>query len=61
MVLNKVDLLPYVPFDASLAHQNARQVNPQIDIVSLSCTTGAGFDEWYRWLEAQRVPAGALG
>jgi hydrogenase nickel incorporation protein HypB len=61
MVMNKIDLLPYVPFDAALAHENARRVNPRIEIVDVSCTTGAGFDEWYRWLEARRVPAGAIG
>jgi hydrogenase nickel incorporation protein HypB len=55
MVLNKVDLLPYVPFDANLARENARQVNPQIEIVNVSCTTGEGFEEWYGWLDAQRV------
>ena len=59
MVLNKVDLLPYVPFDASLAHENARKVNPQIEILNVSCTTGEGFDEWYRWLDAQRAPTAA--
>jgi hydrogenase nickel incorporation protein HypB len=55
MVLNKIDLLPYVSFDAALAHEYARRVNPGIEIVNVSCTTGEGFDEWYRWLEAQRV------
>jgi hydrogenase nickel incorporation protein HypB len=59
MVLNKVDLLPYVPFNATLAHENARRVNPQIEIVNVSCTTGAGLDEWYSWLEAQRAPSSA--
>jgi hydrogenase nickel incorporation protein HypB len=56
LVLNKVDLLPYVPFDAALAHENARRVNPQIEILNVSCTTGEGFDEWYGWLETQRRP-----
>jgi len=61
MVLNQIDLLPYVPFDANLAHENARKVNPQIEIVSLSCTTGEGFDDWYRWLEGQRVLTASIG
>lgn len=54
MVLNKIDLLPYVRFDADLARANARSVNPQIEILNVSCTTGEGFDDWYRWLETRR-------
>jgi hydrogenase nickel incorporation protein HypB len=61
MALNKIDLLPYVPFDAELALENARRVNPQIEIVKISCTTGEGIDEWYRWLEGQRISAVAVG
>ena len=53
MVLNKIDLLPYVPFDADKARANARKVNPQIDILEVSCTTGAGLDDWARWFEAR--------
>ena len=52
MVLNKIDLLPYVPFQAALACENARRVQPEIEIVEVSCTTGEGFDGWRAWLEA---------
>lgn len=55
MILNKVDLLPYVSFDVAAAHENARRSNPAIDIRNVSCTTGEGFDAWLRWLEARRV------
>jgi hydrogenase nickel incorporation protein HypB len=55
MVLNKIDLLPYVPFDPALAHEYARRVNPEIEIVNVSCTTGEGFDQWYQWLDARRT------
>jgi len=54
MVLNKVDLLPYVPFDAAKAKENARKVHPGMEILELSCTTGAGLDEWMMWLEKKR-------
>jgi hydrogenase nickel incorporation protein HypB len=54
MVLNKIDLLPYVPFDAAAACANARRVQPEIEIVELSCTTGEGLDRWRAWIEAQR-------
>jgi hydrogenase nickel incorporation protein HypB len=50
MVLNKIDLLPYVPFDAELACGNARRVQPEVEILRVSCTTGEGLDRWYDWL-----------
>jgi hydrogenase nickel incorporation protein HypB len=54
MVLTKTDLLPYVPFDASIAKQNARTVHPGIEIVEVSCLNGDGLGEWLRWLDAKR-------
>jgi hydrogenase nickel incorporation protein HypB len=53
MVLNKIDLLPYVPFQAELAKENARRVQPEIEILDVSCTTGQGLDAWRAWLEAK--------
>jgi hydrogenase nickel incorporation protein HypB len=53
MVLNKIDLLPYVPFQMELAREYARRVQPEIEIVDVSCTTGEGLDRWRAWLEAQ--------
>ncbi|WP_034474214.1 hydrogenase nickel incorporation protein HypB [Aestuariibacter salexigens] len=54
LLLNKVDLLPYVEFDIDKARAYARQVNPGIRIFELSATTGQGMDKWLRWLEAER-------
>jgi hydrogenase nickel incorporation protein HypB len=51
VILNKIDLLPYVPFDLELAKKNARKVRPGIDIIETSCTTGAGLDSWRKWLD----------
>ena len=51
MVLNKIDLLPYVPFRTELALENARRVQPGIEIVEVSCTTGQGLDRWFAWLD----------
>jgi hydrogenase nickel incorporation protein HypB len=51
MVLNKIDLLPYVPFDADVAKENARRVQPGIEILDVSCTTGEGLDRWRAWLD----------
>jgi hydrogenase nickel incorporation protein HypB len=52
MVLNKIDLLPYVPFKVDLALENARRVQPGIEILQVSCTTGEGLDGWRAWIEA---------
>jgi len=54
MLLNKVDLLPYLNFDVELCMASAREVNPNIKIILLSATSGEGMDEWLNWLETQR-------
>jgi hydrogenase nickel incorporation protein HypB len=62
MVLSKIDLLPYVPFDAELAKANARSVHPGIEIVDVSSSTGSGMSEWMNWIEKklQEVKAKAM-
>jgi hydrogenase nickel incorporation protein HypB len=50
MILNKIDLLPYVPFDPQLALDNARRIHPGIEVIETSCTRGAGLDLWIGWL-----------
>jgi hydrogenase nickel incorporation protein HypB len=52
MVLNKIDLLPYVPFQPDVAKENARRVQPGIEILDVSCTTGEGLDRWRAWLDS---------
>lgn len=54
MLLNKVDLLPYLTFDLDACLASARAVNPNIEIMLVSATTGEGMDAWLAWLEAQR-------
>jgi hydrogenase nickel incorporation protein HypB len=58
MILNKVDLLPYVSFDVGQAQENARRSNPAIEIMHVSCTTGEGFDQWFRWLDGRLTRTG---
>jgi hydrogenase nickel incorporation protein HypB len=53
MLLTKVDLLPYVPFQQEVAEVNARSVHPEIEIIPLSTTTGFGFDRWLTWLDSR--------
>ena len=55
MILNKIDLLPYVSFDVERCLAFARQVNPKIQILQLSATRGDGLAAWYDWLRAQSV------
>ena len=53
MLLNKIDLLPYVSFDVERCLDYARQVNPRLQILQVSATRGDGLDEWYQWLRQQ--------
>ncbi len=50
MLLNKVDLLPYLDFDVEACIASARQVNPDIKVIQCSATTGEGMEAWYQWL-----------
>jgi hydrogenase nickel incorporation protein HypB len=50
VLLNKIDLLPYVDFDVARATANARLVNPQVSVMTVSARTGEGMDGWYAWL-----------
>jgi len=60
MILNKIDLLPHVDFSVERALAHAREVNPAIEMLTLSARTGEGLEGWYDWLrrEAARQPSG---
>jgi hydrogenase nickel incorporation protein HypB len=59
MLLNKIDLLPYVRFDTERSIAYAREVNPHIEVFLVSAETGEGMAQWYEWLSrAARVPEG---
>jgi hydrogenase nickel incorporation protein HypB len=63
MIINKIDLLPYVEFDVGRCLEYARRVNPDLEVLHLSATTGEGLDNWYAWLR-QRLggaPAESAG
>lgn len=55
-VINKIDLLPYVPFDMAKVKANAKKINPTLEIIELSCTSGQGLNKWYEWLKI-KIPA----
>ncbi|BBD66460.1 hydrogenase accessory protein HypB [Nostoc commune NIES-4072] len=50
MIITKIDLLPYLDFDVQKCIEYAVQVNPQIQIFQVSAITGAGLDNWYKWV-----------
>ena len=56
-VINKIDLLPYVPFDMAKARENIQKIHPGCEIVEFSCTTGDGLHRWMNWLESRREKA----
>ena len=56
-VLNKIDLLPHLEFDAERAIANAREINPELRFFRTSARTGEGLGEWFDFLRAQVVPA----
>jgi hydrogenase nickel incorporation protein HypB len=50
MVVNKLDLLPYVDYDLAKATRQALAINTRLRIFEVSCRTGAGLDAWCAWL-----------
>jgi hydrogenase nickel incorporation protein HypB len=57
LVLTKLDLLPHVPFNLAAAEENARRVHPGVEILEVSCLTGAGMAEWRAWIGNRRGTA----
>lgn len=58
MILNKIDLLPYVDFDVNKASRLAAALNPDLKIFEVSCRNSQGLDAWYAWLRAARAAKG---
>ncbi|MBN2071564.1 MAG: hydrogenase nickel incorporation protein HypB [Candidatus Krumholzibacteriota bacterium] len=54
LMLNKVDLADYVDFDIGKARSEAKEINPDIEILEISCRSGKGLDEWVAWIEGFR-------
>jgi len=52
MLLNKVDLLPYLNFNVPLCIEYARRINPYIRVILTSAVSGEGMDEWREWIAA---------
>ncbi|MFJ2211819.1 hydrogenase nickel incorporation protein HypB [Streptomyces sp. NPDC101062] len=50
VIINKIDLLPYVDFDVEQCEKYARSVNPDLRVLTVSATTGEGMAAWYDWV-----------
>jgi len=57
LIINKIDLIPYVNCNLDVLKKNALQINPALRIFELSCFTGEGFPGWCSWLTKRNVSA----
>jgi hydrogenase nickel incorporation protein HypB len=55
LLLNKIDLLPYLRFDVERCIGYAMRVNPQMRILQVSAQSGEGMDAWYGWLQMRKA------
>jgi hydrogenase nickel incorporation protein HypB len=53
VVINKIDLEPYIPAKAAVLRENALVVNPDLKVFEVSCLTGQGLDGWLDWIQGQ--------
>lgn len=56
LIINKIDLLPYVNFDFKGLEKSLKMVKPKLQVIEASCKTGQGLADWYQWLESH-LPA----
>ena len=54
LVISKLDLLPHVPFSIEAAVEDARRIQPDLDVLSVCALDGRGIEDWCRYLEQQR-------
>lgn len=50
LIINKTDLLGHSDFDLERTKENARSINPDLELFETSCRTGEGLETWYEWL-----------
>jgi hydrogenase nickel incorporation protein HypB len=50
VLINKIDLLPYLRFDTEVFSQAIKRINEKVDIFQISCATGQGIEQWVSWL-----------
>lgn len=52
LVINKIDLIPYLPFDIEAYTALVRGINPEIEVFAVSCVSGEGMEAWTGWLRS---------
>jgi hydrogenase nickel incorporation protein HypB len=50
VLINKIDLLPYLKFDVQAFSRTIKRMNKKVKIIQISCTTGQGIEQWVSWL-----------
>jgi hydrogenase nickel incorporation protein HypB len=50
VLLNKIDLIPYTNFNSGSFKSDLKKINAQVPLFEISCTSGAGLEEWYKWI-----------
>ena len=53
VLINKIDLLPYLKFDTQAFSQTIKGINQKVEVFPISCTTGQGIEQWVSWLLSQ--------
>ena len=53
VVINKIDLVPYLNFDLQTCLTSTRSVNPGVEVLPISATSGDGVDAWYDWIRTK--------
>ena len=53
MLVSKADLLPYLPFSVEAVTNDARAINPSIEVIEVSSVDGTGIEAWCNWLKAK--------
>ncbi|MEJ2023757.1 MAG: hydrogenase nickel incorporation protein HypB [Deltaproteobacteria bacterium] len=53
LLINKIDLLPYVDCTVERIREEAMKINPHMTIFEISCKTGEGMEAWYEWLSRE--------
>ena len=51
LLINKIDLLPYVDCSMEKIKEESLKINPDLTIFPVSCKTGEGLDDWFKWLK----------
>mgnify|MGYP002700355175 CR=1 FL=1 len=55
MIINKIDLLPYVDFDIATCINHAHRINPSLKVIELSATTSIGMEKWHLYLQQLKL------